>query len=861
MKKSTKLISVILALVMVLSVLPVFASAKVINSDVKTVETLISTTQLGNLAGNLLSSINARKNDITGTILRLVYLFLDDETLTAEINKIKGGDVTAFTDDEAAKVLLNWLDKNLPEWTSSISDWEYWDIVTRVAGLLRITLDLSSVNGIMKTLQSAIDKANDTGTFGTLSALDDKSLVAKSSGLIIVTKTPFQRSDGDLKVIYALLSFLNDNINVIKTALNGNISLGSLVEAFFKPDDINNMMKNIPFFLKSFLYKLIDSEAATGKFSKNADEAKGDWGKSAYDGYSADGLLGAALLKVIRGTDDVISKEDAQKPTTMSFYQLLAEYAPDLFNNYAISWLNENLPGLIEKVSALTAEIKARFVSPVPEITKDTFAEIFEGAKTTGFLGQFNAILAKCAQLILTPDAYNALKAEGFTEGGNENLNANLTALCRYVLPVMFDEKVEAALGEGYHFPDDLKANYKTASLADMVVAILKPLIVKNNWFGGAPDNAAVSSVKTPYQLGALALYLTATNPDWINLDYDFGKIKGQILDGTNVKDLDEAAATDAVKSTAAGMAIGALKYNGDKIHFNVTLDDSSWQNAFVQISNWALAFIKGMPMVAEEKYANLAAADGYGPFYKANVLLNELIDFSFLNDVNTVNFKLDLDTLLNKVISIVFNVDVEGLLNIFKKNDKEGNILNSALIPTVIGAVDRILTALFEHTTQTETADAFRYDKQSGYIIPFATHKITVTDGKAEPAEAAKNTVVTVTANPAPAGYAFEKWEGDGVTFADATKETTTFTMPDADVKIKAVYKQTVKLGDVDFDGNITAADARLALRRAVELETYAPGSPEFIACDVDKADGVTAADARLILRAAVELEDPTTW
>ena len=63
--------------------------------------------------------------------------------------------------------------------------------------------------------------------------------------------------------------------------------------------------------------------------------------------------------------------------------------------------------------------------------------------------------------------------------------------------------------------------------------------------------------------------------------------------------------------------------------------------------------------------------------------------------------------------------------------------------------------------------------------------------------------------------------------------------------------------LGDPDGDGEPTAADARLALRRAVGLETYAPGSAEFIACDVDGDNDVTAADARLILRAAVGLED----
>ena len=61
---------------------------------------------------------------------------------------------------------------------------------------------------------------------------------------------------------------------------------------------------------------------------------------------------------------------------------------------------------------------------------------------------------------------------------------------------------------------------------------------------------------------------------------------------------------------------------------------------------------------------------------------------------------------------------------------------------------------------------------------------------------------------------------------------------------------------GDVDMDKKVTASDARLALRRAVDLEDYAEGSPEFLACDVDKDGKVTASDARIILRVAVGLE-----
>ncbi len=67
--------------------------------------------------------------------------------------------------------------------------------------------------------------------------------------------------------------------------------------------------------------------------------------------------------------------------------------------------------------------------------------------------------------------------------------------------------------------------------------------------------------------------------------------------------------------------------------------------------------------------------------------------------------------------------------------------------------------------------------------------------------------------------------------------------------------------LGDVDLDGSITAADARLALRQSARLETYADDSAAFAQCDVDADGTVTAADARLILRGSAGLEDISEW
>ena len=67
---------------------------------------------------------------------------------------------------------------------------------------------------------------------------------------------------------------------------------------------------------------------------------------------------------------------------------------------------------------------------------------------------------------------------------------------------------------------------------------------------------------------------------------------------------------------------------------------------------------------------------------------------------------------------------------------------------------------------------------------------------------------------------------------------------------------------GDVDGDGKLSSADARLALRASVGLEPdITAGSAAYNAADADGDGEVTSADARLILRASVGLEDPKTF
>ena len=63
-------------------------------------------------------------------------------------------------------------------------------------------------------------------------------------------------------------------------------------------------------------------------------------------------------------------------------------------------------------------------------------------------------------------------------------------------------------------------------------------------------------------------------------------------------------------------------------------------------------------------------------------------------------------------------------------------------------------------------------------------------------------------------------------------------------------------RMGDVVYDGLVTAEDARICLRAAVGLETLNP--TEFAACDVDSDGKLSGGDAREILRYSVGLDAP---
>lgn len=75
-----------------------------------------------------------------------------------------------------------------------------------------------------------------------------------------------------------------------------------------------------------------------------------------------------------------------------------------------------------------------------------------------------------------------------------------------------------------------------------------------------------------------------------------------------------------------------------------------------------------------------------------------------------------------------------------------------------------------------------------------------------------------------------------------------------DKNYNIPLDKNQPRERGDVDGDGAITAADARIALR--ISAKIYSPSEAERTAADIDRDGTVTASDARTLLRVSAGLE-----
>ena len=69
---------------------------------------------------------------------------------------------------------------------------------------------------------------------------------------------------------------------------------------------------------------------------------------------------------------------------------------------------------------------------------------------------------------------------------------------------------------------------------------------------------------------------------------------------------------------------------------------------------------------------------------------------------------------------------------------------------------------------------------------------------------------------------------------------------------ELLALVKESFILGDLNFDGKVSAIDARIVLLAIVNLQSLA--GRQIYSADMDSNGEVTAIDARMILQKTVE-------
>ncbi|MCD7744848.1 MAG: InlB B-repeat-containing protein [Lachnospiraceae bacterium] len=122
--------------------------------------------------------------------------------------------------------------------------------------------------------------------------------------------------------------------------------------------------------------------------------------------------------------------------------------------------------------------------------------------------------------------------------------------------------------------------------------------------------------------------------------------------------------------------------------------------------------------------------------------------------------------------------------------------------------------------------------------------YTVTVKKGSADYSTATSGTKVTITAKDPEDGYEFDYWTvtSGNVSLKNSSKSTTTFTMPAADVTVKAVYKQVKYTVTVE---NGSADASSYYYGDTVTVTSNYPASGKQFSTWTASIDGVTFADA----------------
>ncbi|MBQ3086345.1 MAG: bacterial Ig-like domain-containing protein [Clostridia bacterium] len=675
MKKSKKLLSVLLAVLMAFSVMIVPVSAA-IPDTVDTFDELVQPAGLSGLVEWLLKSLNNRKDAYIDTVLNFVCTYVPD--INAGVPE--GTDLFESTDTaKKAFYVVEYLDQmiielNLMEKFGSTITSVLETVETVTLGALSI--DLSDLDAILATIKSVNGVKGLLG--GDIAALNLSALVDGNKALT-------RKDTGDLKIIKQLLQFLADNTGIFQKFLQGGLDLGLIHNISGLGDKVNSLSAELTPMIEDLVYeKLLGAPDESSTFAE-----------SEYQEWTMDQVLVGALYKMLTGTaPEADRKNDMNAFLNSNIYSLLTANGDKLYNKFLLSMLNEDVIPVLEDFATehnLTKYFKSDVTFTASEFN-------FAGAQN-GILGEFNNVLVALLNKLLAQDVLDEIKLE---KGDNSKLNANLEKVIKFILPKIADV-VDAAEFDFSKYDEEFVKDKELDYLAVDILKIFFP-----GWFKlGAEDIAVVNQMDTMGEVATMAVYyaLKEFNPAMFEGGYDYvAEWDKKIFDEDgNINDLGNSYWGDIMLGMAVDAAFYGLALNGDNFSFDYKVSDiatkknAGWGYAefLGAVADWGIGMVKGLPAVTD----HLPGKAEYGPFYEVNVLLNELIDWSFLSNCSNGSFTLDIETLVfDGILNNVYEFDIAGILGLFAVNDNAGNILNMNTAPAILSVVDRLLTALFEN-------------------------------------------------------------------------------------------------------------------------------------------------------------------
>ncbi|MBR5498213.1 MAG: dockerin type I repeat-containing protein [Clostridia bacterium] len=830
MKKCTKILSVFMALVMVFSCMQVSVFAA--ERDTSSLDAYLDNDNLAVIVETLLKDLDARKEAIVPTILELVFM-LDALKNQAAADGI---DLTDASAETYSKVLLNYLDDMLEETDLNGQLGAYSGLIGMVLG--GVTVELNSVDGFISTLVGLIKTFNDgkAKKWGTLASFDSSALVTGKKN-----PKPITRANGDLEVVYALFEWLADNTGVLKTVIKGELSLGSmnatvktatgmfLDEAIDAQGMVNELVGGLDEMINKELYNNLVATWVTvdngdGTTSRKIETAYED---SQYKNFSADELLGAALVKLMTGKD--VDQKTAADTAKMTMGELLGKYGDYVIASFALDPLNNDLKKALNDLVNNNADfaILKNIINLDYEFEVTDFN--FTALAKKGIFEGLNDLVCGIIGVIVQPSVAAELALK---KGGNENITANLTSFFSYVLKTLstvnggkIAVEIEGTKYE-FDFSGFTAANLAKMNLEDMVIGVLRlftPMAI------GSELPADIDTLENVALFAAYyAIDVFMVQPEECAFTTDYKDLVYN-TDGT-IKDLSYNKWVDVMGTMAMDVAdywlaraeVGYTTSNADK-----------WEGIFEDIVDWALNYIKGLPAVADELDMEIGTADGYGPWYKLNVVINELLPLNFINGCGDETFVVDTYNLvIGKLVPSLFDCDFAAFADVLSVNNDPESLFNKSVISGVIGLVDNLLFSLFEHECgKTATFTKAATATHDGYTGTYCT---------------ANGHYDKVTVTPA-----------TGVTEPDPPVVDPDPPVVDPDPPVvdpDPPVENKILIGDVTGDGKIVAADARKALRHSAGLDILTGDALK--AADVTKDGKVTASDARKILRHSAGLE-----